>query len=446
MKKERFCLVGVFVLSMLIRCGALAQNSSVSVNPGFETDSLTLKNIISTIINYHPSVKQAQEAMNNAQAGISLAKSGYLPVIDAEASYARIGPLQQITFPGFGTFQLYPADNYSASVNCYQSIYDFGKTAKNVALAEENKNLSQQTSEQLKQKLAYSATMLYYSIVYLQQAIVINNKQQKTLQSHLEFVQKKHETGSATQYEILSTQVKISMVESMGIDLQTALKNQTTELCSLMGQTGNPQMVVQQELNVKLPDVPTDSLLAFAYEHRDEIKIAVEKTTVAQLKYKVLKVQDRPSLNLQLSGGGKNGYIPNLNAVKLNYVVGVGLKIPIFNATRTKYSLVQANTGIRMMELETDLAKLTIATEVTENLENLKSALKHIEHYSLQLSQSEQAFALAKTNFSDGGITNLDLLDAATTISESSLLLLKSRIEYITTIYRLKMAIGERLY
>ena len=193
-------------------------------------DSLTRDKIIKVIVQNHPSVKEAEEALNAADASIGLAKSGYYPVVDATASYARIGPVQELTFPGFGTFQLYPTDNISANLNYYQTIYDFGKTSKNVALANENKNLNQQTIEQVKQKLAFTATLIYYSVVYLQQAININKEQLKTLQEHLNTIEKKHETGSATQYEILSTKVKISSVESMGIDMQTSLKNQITEL------------------------------------------------------------------------------------------------------------------------------------------------------------------------------------------------------------------------
>jgi len=409
-------------------------------------DSLTLSKIISNILQNHPSVKGATEAINSANAGIGLAKSGYFPIVDVSASYARIGPVQELTFPGFGTFQLYPADNYTANLNYFQTIYDFGKTSKNVVLAKENKNLTEQSLEQLKQKLAFSAVIIYYSIVYLQEAIQINKEQLKTLQEHLDFILKKNETGSATQYEILTTKVKISYVESMGIDLQTNLKNQITELNNLMGQPENTSLTVKKELNIKLPDIPEDSLLSFAYEHRDEVKIAHEKTTLAELKYKVIKAQDNPSLVVQVSGGGKNGYFPDMNVIKPNFVAGLGLKIPIFEGTKTKYNLSQSKSAVTISAFETDLIKKNIASEVAENDENLKASLKKIEHFNLQLSQSLEAYQLAQMNFKAGVITNLDLLDAATTISESSLLLLKARIEYIINVFKLKVSIGERLY
>ncbi len=433
-------LCKTFVLTLIAITIGFTANSQTS------SDSLTLTNIIKKVMENHPAVKSAAENINAANAGIGLAKTAYLPIIDGTASYARLGPVQELTFPGFGTFQLFPADNYNASINAYESVYDFGRTAKNIAMAKEVKNLHQETLEQVKQKLAYSATLVYYSIVYLQKAILINLEQQKTLNEHLQFVQKKQESGTGIQYEILSTQVKISNVESAGIDLHTALSNQLSELNSLMGQDASTAFAVKQQLDASPPAMPADSMLAFAFSHRDELKLAQQKTTMAELKYKIVKLQNNPTLNLQLSGGAKNGYIPDLNMPKANFVASIGLKVPIFDGLRSKYTKLQAKSNITITDYDTELAKRTIANELAQNQENIKASLRKIAHYTLQMSQSEEAYRLAQANFKAGSITNMDILDAATTISESSLLLFKARIEYITNLYKLKLALGERLY
>jgi outer membrane protein TolC len=57
-----------------------------------------------------------------------------------------------------------------------------------------------------------------------------------------------------------------------------------------------------------------------------------------------------------------------------------------------------------------------------------------------------KAYSLAATSFRAGTITNLELLDANTAVSESRLMLLKARIDYAASIYRLKAAVGEKLY
>ena len=118
------------------------------------TDSLSLKNVIQQVISSYPTVKIAEEAIKNADARIGLAKTGYNPVVDMTASFANLAPVTKLTFPGLGTFQLYPGYNYSAQVNVQQLIYDFGRTRQNVELENENKAIGIQTLEQVKQKLS----------------------------------------------------------------------------------------------------------------------------------------------------------------------------------------------------------------------------------------------------------------------------------------------------
>ncbi len=446
--KQRFNLLKriVIVINIAYNFPVYGQINTSNTYKQVFGDSLSLDKIINVVVQNHPSVKEMIEAITSADAGIGLAKSGYYPNFDAEASYTRLGPADKMTIPNLGSFELYPVDNYSASLNYEQNIYDFGKTAKNVEYANEIKNLSQLSVEQVKQKLASAVTYLYYTVVYLQEAILINKEQLNTFNEHLDFIQKKEATGSATQYEIISTKVKISNVESQGIDLETTLDNQLTEINSLMGQAADARFNVKKDLEIKLPNLPTDSLIQFAYTHRDETKILDEKTTIAGLKYKIVKAQDNPVFNLFASGGGKNGYFPDLNKVKANYAAGVGFKFPIFDGTRSKYSLLQAKSVVQTTTLETEIAKRNISSEVTENEENLKSSLKKIEHNELQLVQAQQAFALAQTSFKAGNIINLDMLDAATTVSKSKLILLKSKIDYILNVYKLKAALGQRLY
>jgi len=64
----------------------------------------------------------------------------------------------------------------------------------------------------------------------------------------------------------------------------------------------------------------------------------------------------------------------------------------------------------------------------------------------LQLQQASQAYELAEVNYKVGVITNLDLLDSYTSLSESKLALFKTKIDYAVNIQRLKIALGEKIY
>ena len=417
------------------------QGSTVAAN----SDSISLKSVIAEVINTHPTVKGAEEALRNADARIGLARTGYYPVVDAGANFSTIGPVMKFTIPSMGTFQLYPENNYSATVNYRQVIYDFGRTRTNIAIENESKVIGEQTLEQVRQRMAMEAINNFYTLAYLQKAIRIKYEQLTTLQAHLRYVETMKSTGSATDYQVLSTKVKISTAESQKSDLMAALAIQQAYLCSLTGRD-NWEPVVKEELDATVTLTPRDSLLSFAYRNRDEMAINRDKAVLAGLRYQLLKTLDKPVINFLATGGAKNGYLPDLGKVKANYAVGVGISVPLFDGMKTKYNLQQAESAINSLNFETENAKRNITSEVREAEEYLKSAQQKELQFRLLLEQAQEAFSLAETSFRSGTITNLELLDANTTVSESMLMLLKARIDCAASIYRLKAALGERLY
>lgn len=409
-------------------------------------DSLTLSSIISEVVQNHPMVKKAMEELNTSDAKIGIAQSGNLPNVDFASSYTRIGPISEIYFPGLGNFQLMPRDNYNAAVNVNQTIYDFGKTGKNISLEKQGKEVNRQSLEQVKQQLSQAAISNYFALEYLQEAIKIKDEQLNTLNEHLRFIQKKQATGSATQYEILTTQVRISAIENQRIDLETARQIQISHLNSLLGKPETMAQHVKTELDLILPNVESDTLISAALQNRDEMKLAREKAKLAALHYSLTNSMNNPVFNAYLSGGVKNGYIPYMAQARSNFAAGIGLAIPIFDGKRNKYKLVEAKSAIQVNDDETEISRRNIIDEVIESQASLKASQKKVDQSTLQLHQATQAYVLAKASFEAGVITNLELLDGSTALSESRLMLLKSRIDYTVNLYKLKSAIGERLY
>ncbi len=409
-------------------------------------DSLSLQSIINEVVQNHPLVKKSLEDLSVSDAKIGAAQSANLPFVDFTSSYSRGGPIPTITIPDMGSFSFVPHDNYSAAVNVNQVVSDFGKTEKNIQLEKQGKELSIQSVEQVKQKLSQVVIANYYTLVYLQEALKIKDEQLKTLKEHLAYITKKQETGSATQYEILTTQVRISTIENQKTDIETARQVQICQLNSLIGKPESTTQLVKKDLNVTVPNLKNDALIEAAMQNRDEMKLAREKSKLANLRYSLTNSQNNPVLNAYLSGGIKNGYTPYLYDPKANFVAGIGLKVPIFDGKRNKYNLVQAKTAIQANDEETEISRRSIVNEVVESEANLGASLKKVEQGELQLKQATQAYSLAKVKFDAGVITNLELLEGSTAISESRLMLLKSKIDYTVNLYKLKSAIGERLY
>jgi len=409
-------------------------------------DSLSLKDIIQQVIKTYPTIKDAEEGLKAADAKICLANAAYYPDLSIEGNYTRIGPVPQFSFPGFGDIQLAPYNNYSANVVLRQRIYDFGKTSDEVAFEHENKNLLTMSLEQSKQKLSLAAVGNYYALIYLQEAIRIKDEQLQTLNEHLHFVQKKEATGSATQYEILATKVKISGIESQKLDIEAAYKSQLSVLNSLLDEPENTVHYLAQENFSKNYNYSCDNIFLTALTNRDEIKIAKEKEKLAELHLDVINNQNVPTLDMFSTAGMKNGYEPNIFKNTYNFAVGVTVRIPLFDGTKNKNNVLLAGSVVKSSAFQTQTTEKAITNELVEAEANYSVANRKVAQFQIQLTQAEKAFALAEVSFKAGTITNLDLLDAATSLSEAKLYLLKANIDSSINMYKLKAAIGERLY
>lgn len=438
------CVIFSFVLAAF----TLAEINVSALPPQWmsqngKPDSLSLPRILKQVLTTYPTVVRAQEAIKAAEAEIDMAKSVYYPNISANAGYTRIDPVPELTFPGLGHFIMAPNNNYNAGVNIYENIYDFERTTRKVQLETSKREISEKNVELVRQRLTLVTSVSYYTLVYLQEAIRIKESQIETLQKHLDFVTRKEQTGSATQYEILSTQVRLSSTENQKVDLVTSGQTQQAILNSMMGLPVRSPLTVQGNFVSSQPGISPDSLIIYALDHRYEMAMAHLKAEQDQLNLRSVKAMDNPTLSVFVTGGAKNGYIPDLNKLTPNYAAGVGLNVPIFDAFRRRNTIRLANSQINVSRSDMDQVSRDISTEVYQNETSLKASLKKIDQGMLQVKQAEAALDLASVSFKTGAITNLDLLDAETALEESRVNLLRARTDYAINIVRLNISVGK---
>jgi|WetSurMetagenome_2_1015567.scaffolds.fasta_scaffold85416_2 outer membrane protein len=430
-----------FILVILVFAGLNPVNAAGEAN-----DTLQLKDAVEKVLQQYPTISLAMEALNASDAKISLARSGYLPDIDATASYTRIGPVPTFDFPSFGHIQLYPEDNYAASLNFQQTIYDFGRTARKIAAEQDGKYLSEQNIEVVKQQLTKRVISLYYSILYLQEATKIKNQQIDNLRKHLARIVKKKETGSATEYEVLSTQVKLTASETQKTDLESLLNIQLALLNSLLGQHESTKLIVSAQNIAPIAQEAQDSTIVQALKNRSEIKMALAKEKLMQTRISLTKADNKPVLRAYASAGGKNGYVPDIGKFRGNYSAGIGLRIPLYDASRTRYNISLARTSLESSQYEKEITTREITNEVIEYYQKEIAAARKAEQSEAQVQQAMEAFNLASTSYGAGAITNLDLLDATISLSESRLMLVKARIDLLIDYYGLQLAEGHKLF
>ena len=408
--------------------------------------NLALDSLLQEMIHNNPDVLRAKKSLDEVDIQMKIIEDNLKSVVNGVGSYTRIGPVTTFDFPGLGEFKLNSADNYEASINYDQTIFDFGKTENASALENERKELLHASIGQLQQKLSIQLIHTYYQVVFIQNALKINEEEQANLDKHLQTVKKKLEAGTSTKYVILSTQVRLSKLDSKRVDLEALRNKELAVLEHLVGYSFSKSIEFPDELPELVVSTEVDGLLNHAFENRDELKIAMEQEKLSELKSETIKDEMKPEIGIHASVGGKNGYTPDLNQVKANFTAGVGVHIPIYDGSKKKHRLALEQVRLDEFKYATESTKRAVKEDVVRAVEDFRAAKLKSEKEKLQVQQAEEAYKLAEVSFDSGVITNLDLLDASTNLEDSKLQLLKTNIDYLLAGYNVSLAMGDKLY
>ncbi len=407
-------------------------------------DSLTLKQVIKLTLTNQPLLKQAEEQINAAEAKIKEQKSFYYPRVEGSLTYTRIGPIPTIEFGGLG-FTLAPANNYDAHIAASQLVYDFGKRDALMDLMRSYKLSSEDKIKLLKNNLSYQAVQAFYAILFIEKSIKVKDEQINTLKKHIGIANKKVESGSATDFDVLTTEVRVAAVQNQKIDLENALNKEKIYLKSLLGWPSDKVLNLSGNFSEDSSAINTGSLIKEAYKNRPEMKLARDAENSAKVSKQVASLTDKPTLSVIADYGFKNGYEPNLDVLRGNWAAGINASIPIFNGNLKDAKVEEAEANLKSSSDKILELERTIKTQVEQAATDLKSSMLKIKTTEVQVMHAKDAVSRAELRYRDGVITNLDVIDAETSLSEAELLRLRVSYQNVINTYALKEAVGEVL-
>ena len=406
-----------------------------------QTDSLSLNDAIRMSLTNQPLLQEALHQVDAAEAKIKEQNSFYYPKVDGDISYVRIGPIPTIQFGSSG-FTLAPDNNYDAHVSASDILYDFGKRDAMVGLAKSYKLSSEDKIKLIKKNLTYQTIGAFCAALFLEKSVKVKDEQINTLKQHLEITKKKVQSGSATDFDILTTEVRVASAENQKIDIENALAKEKIFLQSLLGWPSGKELNLTGALKIDSSSVNLDALLNEAFNKRPEMKLARDAENSATLAKQIASLEDKPTVSVIATYGFKNGFEPNLDVLRGNWAAGLNASIPIFSGNLKDAKIEEAEANIKTSSAKILQLERSIKSEVEQAAADLNASKSKIKTSEIQVKQAKEAVSRAEMQYKAGVITNLDLIDAETSLSEAELLRLRVSYENVINMYSLKEAVG----
>jgi len=381
-----------------------------------------LQQLIQQAVSNYSKIKELEIMYKTNDVNDEIIKSTLLPEIGADASYRFNAPSPSIDFPtasGVKAYQFAPYNNYNAQISMNQLLYDFGKTRARLQKSNADRRLSQDNIDLLKNTIAYQVAQLYFSIGFLENAIKVQNAQISSLRENEKLIDAKFRNGDALEYDLLTTRVRIANSSNKLSDLQSQLERQYIMLRTYTG--------VEQKGKINSAMVRNDLSLVLSYQNTDWQSNSLEAQQIRHrlqaldVDYKNASLVNRPSVFAQAGGGVKNGYQPEIETMKLNGTVAVGINIPIFSGNKPQ--LQRKMTQINMDATKQSMQSLedNIRTELANVNEDYKNLQYKLDNTKLLVEQAQKAYDLAQVRFKNGLITSAELVAAQSNIEDARL-------------------------
>jgi outer membrane protein TolC len=409
-------------------------------------DSLTVEQAVRLALENHPLVAQAEYGVAATDARIAVSRSPWYPDISFLGLYTLLEPVPKIDMAQLGSFQLYPENNYDFHLGLRQTLYDFGRISTSVRVAESARRSAEDYADVVKSNLAYQTIAVFDAMLILHQTLYVLDEQIDALEQHLEISTKKIEAGTATNFDSLTTAVRIAVARNERIDAARALEAQEIAFRQLTGLPPDRSINPKGAISAHSVALSADSVLAVAKRQRPELVLSKDAENGAAIQAQLASLGDKPSLAFNMTSGFKNGYVPDLNKLKANIAAGVQLQFPIFDGHRTRYREKEADANVRSAKAHTADIERQVMSEVEQAMAGVKSSRDKIENSAMQVRQAEAALSMAKAQYEAGTATNMDLLDVQTSLSQAKLIRLRAIYDYMVSLNALDRATGKKVW
>ncbi|MBA4197674.1 MAG: TolC family protein [Chitinophaga sp.] len=381
---------------------------TITLNAQVKTNA-ELKGFINQSFSYFPKIKEIENTVITSEEKLALTKLNNLPEVNGNASYAFIKPKIVIPINGVD-FQFAPVHSVNTLIDGSYTLFDFGRFKANVEKSKDELQISKHNVENAKSQLAYQIAQVYYNIVYIKKAIIIQDSIITFLNDNKKIVENKLKDGDALKIDVLNIETQLNEEQNRKVDLQNTLNKQ---LILLEYTTGIKQEAGNSfDFDVNLTDATT--ALSTAQTNNVDFLIAKDKIKQAESDVTVAKTTDKPIVAIKAATGVKNGYVPNVSEMRFNYNAGIGLSIPIYNGGKTKQQVKLAENIVKQNQLAVETLNSNYKKDIQQAMEDVSSNLERIKYTKSQIEDAKYAQRLAATRFQNGVSTNTELTNTAT--------------------------------
>jgi len=451
MKKLKIILA-LALAGFAVNWNAIAQNAETNT-PAWLTQPLSLLDALNIALQQNASILEGKNDLEASYGIVVQTRAIALPQVQASGQYKRTDRSAIESFPVPGIPEQ-PDQNWNGGIQIVQDIYDGGKLTAAVRAARLTKEQALAQYQTIVADALLSVREAYYDVLLAAQQITVHEASVNLLQKELEDQQRRYNAGTVPHFNVLRAEVAVANEQPLLIQARNNYRIAKNNLSNLLGY--NLPRDIWEDIPLQL----TDSLDAepFKVNLPDAIQKALsQRSELVALR----KAEELQKLNIV---NAKSGYLPTVQVfagynwynaqftppVTLDHDLngwnaGAQLSWDIFDGMLTHGKVMQVDALYEKSQTELADESRQIELQVRTGYSDFIEAKEVLDSQKTVQAEAEEALREAEARAAAGTGTQLDVLDAQTSLTQARTTEVQALHDYDTARAKLQRAIGENM-
>lgn len=364
-----------------------------------ELKTLSLQECIDIALKKNPDILASKYTVEKSFFKIGEARSGYFPEIDLSLGYQR-------TYQEGKTGEEY-SKQYSGQISLTQTLFDFGKTSKQVEVQQELYKSTQWQDKDTVLQIIYNVKEAYFSVLKAKKQKETALEVIRQSKRHLDLAKGFYEVGLKPKIEVTKAEVELS---NATLNLITADKQLSQALLNLKVAMGTVDM---QDFDIKQEEYAVRKL-----DEKELLNVAIERNPQLQ----AIKFNKQASISTEelikkeympkFTGSASYGYLNEDFPLDKKWTLFLQMSLPLFSGWSTTYKLKQAKADTTYYVYKEDSLRQQITSQIKNLFVQLKEASQKIETLKIALKQAKENLDLAMGRYEVGIGSSIEVVDA----------------------------------
>lgn len=381
-------------------------------NNSFAQELLSLEEAVKIALEKNYSINIAKGDKEIADNNSSIGNAGFLPTLDADASYLKTNSDTKLDLFDGSTIDQKDAKstNYDASINLNWIIFDGLKMFASLGRLKELRKNGETNFKLVVEDNLSQVISTYFDIVREQQVMEVLRQSIKISEERVKIAEDKKQLGSASKFDLLQAQVDLNEDKSSLLNEELNLKQAKILLNQLMGRNVNENFNVADTILIN-ENLNYDDLKAATGEQNSEIILAEQNKNISDAEINIARSEIFPEISLNAGydfskSEAEAGFVKSNKT--LGFFYGVSARINLFNGLSTRSRIENAQVSFKQSELQLQQVKNKVNADLSNAYEKYKNSIQLVKLETENFSAAQENVEIAVEKLRLGSIAPLE--------------------------------------